>query len=84
MAPSLWRFISAEWEFAKGLELLEGDAEIYERWSVGSRPQIGSCGSCADGTCATCSAGYKGILQDGVYPSTEFLSSSILHSETSL
>jgi L-ribulokinase len=67
--------ISAEWQFAKGLQLLDEDPEVYRRaerfveaadWIV---RQL-----CGVETRNICTAGYKGIHQDGRYPSREFLS----------
>ena len=44
------------------------------RWSTGSRPPTGSSGSCAARYVRNaCTAGYKGIRQDGAYPSRDFL-----------
>jgi L-ribulokinase len=66
--------ISSEWEFAKALQLLEEDAEVYAaaaRWIEASdwiTWQL--CGAEVRGECTT---GYKGIFQDGRYPSREFL-----------
>lgn len=72
--PRYGGLISSEWEFAKGLQLLEEDPELYERmehwveaadwivWQLTGRYVRNAC-----------TAGYKGILQDGVYPSREFL-----------
>jgi L-ribulokinase len=66
--------ISSEWEFAKGLQLLEEDPELYARmdhwveaadwivWQLTGRYVRNAC-----------TAGYKGILQDGAYPSRDFL-----------
>jgi L-ribulokinase len=66
--------ISSEWEFAKGLQLLEEAPELYERmdhwveaadwivWQLTGRYLRNAC-----------TAGYKGILQDGNYPSSDFL-----------
>jgi L-ribulokinase len=66
--------ISSEWEFAKGLQLLEEDREVYEAtehwveaadwivWRLTGRYVRNAC-----------TAGYKGIYQDGAYPSKEFL-----------
>ena len=66
--------ISSEWEFAKGLQLLEEDPEIYQRaarfveaadwivWRLTGRYVRNAC-----------TAGYKGIYQDGRYPDREFL-----------
>lgn len=65
--------ISSEWELAKGLQLFEEDQEIYDRmfkfveaadwivWQLGGKYVRNAC-----------TAGYKGNLQDGEYPSTEF------------
>ena len=72
--PRYGGLISSEWEFAKGLQLLEEDPELYERmdhfveaadwivWQLTGRYIRNAC-----------TAGYKGILQDGAYPSREFL-----------
>ena len=72
--PRYGGLISSEWEFAKGLQLLEEDPELYERmdhfveaadwivWQLTDRYIRNAC-----------TAGYKGILQDGAYPSREFL-----------
>ncbi|MEV6694717.1 ribulokinase [Micromonospora sp. NPDC051196] len=66
--------ISAEWQFAKGLQLLEEDPEVYRRaerfieaadWIVWQL--------CGVETRNVCTAGYKGIMQDGKYPSTDYL-----------
>ncbi len=65
--------ISSEWEFAKGLELLEGDPEVYrttERWVEAADWIVWQL--CGRYVRNACSAGYKGILQDGRYPSREF------------
>ena len=66
--------ISAEWQFAKGLQLLEEDPEIYrraERWIEAADWIIWQL--CGAETRNACTAGYKGIWQDGHYPSREFL-----------
>ncbi|MEO5921486.1 MAG: ribulokinase [Pseudolysinimonas sp.] len=72
--PRYGGFISSEWEFAKGLQLLEEDPEVYARtekwveaadwivWQLSGRYLRNAC-----------TAGYKGILQDGAYPSSDFL-----------
>ncbi|GAB3617184.1 ribulokinase [Okibacterium endophyticum] len=72
--PRYGGLISSEWEFAKGLQLLEEDPELYHRmdhwvegadwivWQLTGRYLRNAC-----------TAGYKGILQDGEYPSREFL-----------
>ncbi|GAA1170997.1 ribulokinase [Nesterenkonia xinjiangensis] len=67
-------FISSEWEFAKGLQILEEDPEVYAAidhwvetadwivWQLTGRYVRNAC-----------TAGYKGIYQDGAYPSKDFL-----------
>ncbi|MFE5565551.1 ribulokinase [Amycolatopsis japonica] len=72
--PRYGGLISSEWEFAKALEVYEEAPEVYARmrhwveladWIVWQ----------LTGTYVrnACTAGYKGILQDGRYPSSEFL-----------
>jgi L-ribulokinase len=66
--------ISAEWEFAKALQLLEEDPEIYrhaDRWIEAADWIIWQLAGLE--TRNVCTAGYKGIYQDGRYPSREFL-----------
>jgi L-ribulokinase len=66
--------ISSEWEFAKGLELLEDDPEVYgamERWVEAADWIVWQL--CGRYVRNACSAGYKGIRQDGAYPSTGYL-----------
>ncbi|NJC21013.1 L-ribulokinase [Arthrobacter pigmenti] len=66
--------ISSEWEFAKGLQLLEEDPELYERmdhWVEAADWIIWQL--TGQYTRNACTAGYKGIYQDGQYPSREFL-----------
>ena len=66
--------ISAEWQFAKALQLLEEDAEIYdraERWIEAADWIIWQL--CGAETRNACTAGYKGIYQDGHYPSRDYL-----------
>jgi L-ribulokinase len=66
--------ISSEWQFAKGLQLLEEDPEIYaatERW-IEATDWV-TWQMCGVETRNVCTAGYKGIFQDGHYPSEEFL-----------
>ncbi len=72
--PRYGGLISSEWEFAKGLQVLEEDPEIYhamERWVEAADWITWRLG----GTYVrnACSAGYKGILQDGAYPAEDFL-----------
>ena len=72
--PRYGGLISSEWEFAKGLQLLEEDPELYNRmehwveaadwivWQLTGQYVRNAC-----------TAGYKGIYQDGQYPSDDFL-----------
>lgn len=65
--------ISSEWEFAKGLELLESDPELYRRmdhWVEAADWIVWQL--CGEYVRNACTAGYKGIRQDGVYPSADF------------
>ncbi|WP_406333547.1 ribulokinase [Streptomyces sp. NBC_00203] len=66
--------ISSEWEFAKALQLLEEDPEIYhrtERWvEVADWIVWQLCGTYVPNACT---AGYKGQFQDGAYPSPDYL-----------
>jgi L-ribulokinase len=66
--------ISSEWQYAKGLQLLEEDPEMYqraERWIEAADWIIWQLTGAE--TRNACTAGYKGIWQDGHYPSREFL-----------
>jgi L-ribulokinase len=66
--------ISSEWQFAKGLQLLEEDPATYQRadrWIEAADWIIWQL--CGAETRNACTAGYKGIFQDGQYPSREFL-----------
>jgi L-ribulokinase len=72
--PRYGGFISSEWEFAKGLQLLEEDPEVYartEHWIEAADWIVWQL----SGTYLrnACTAGYKGIYQDGAYPSADFL-----------
>ena len=72
--PRYGGLISSEWEFAKALQILEEDPEIFARmqrwveaadwivWQLTGRYVRNAC-----------TAGYKGIRQDGRYPSREYL-----------
>jgi L-ribulokinase len=72
--PRYGGHISSEWQYAKGLQLLEEDPELYNRmdywveaadwiiWQL-TGALVRNAGS----------AGYKGIRQDGAYPSADFL-----------
>lgn len=71
--PRFGGFISSEWEYAKALQLLEEDPELYALmdhfveaadwivWQLSGRYVRNAC-----------TAGYKGILQDGAYPGRAF------------
>ncbi len=66
--------ISSEWEFAKALQVLEEDPEIYdamERWVEGADWIIWQL--CGEETRNACTAGYKAIFQEGHFPSPEYL-----------
>ncbi|WP_067177646.1 ribulokinase [Microtetraspora niveoalba] len=66
--------ISSEWQFAKGLQLLEEDPETYaaaERWIEAADWIVWQLTGVE--TRNVCTAGYKGIFQDGGYPSEDFL-----------
>ena len=66
--------ISSEWEFAKALQLLEEAPEVYARtrhWIEAADWIVWQlCGAYVRNACT---AGYKGIRQDGRYPSREYL-----------
>lgn len=66
-------FISSEWQYAKALQLLEEDPEIYERMDR----WVEACDWIVwqlSGTYvrSACTAGYKGIFQDGAHPGPDF------------
>lgn len=66
--------ISSEWEFAKALQILQDDPDAYaaiDRWVEGADWIVWQL--TGRYTRNACSAGYKGILQDGCYPSRDFL-----------
>ncbi|MPQ97114.1 ribulokinase [Modestobacter sp. I12A-02628] len=72
--PRYGGLISSEWEFAKGLQVLEEAPAVYaamEHWVEAADWIVWQlCGSYVRNACT---AGYKGILQDGDYPSPDFL-----------
>jgi len=72
--PRYGGLISSEWEFAKALQLLEEAPEVYaatDRWIEAADWIVWQlCGTYLRNACT---AGYKGIYQDGSYPSAEFL-----------
>ncbi len=66
--------ISSEWQFAKALQLLDEDPEMYQRadrWIEAADWIVWQL--CGTETRNACTAGYKGIFQDGSYPSREYL-----------
>ena len=66
--------ISSEWAFAKALQLLEEDPDIYRRtelWVEAADWIVWQLtGEFVRGACVT---GYKAIYQDGHFPSAEYL-----------
>ncbi|GAA3314568.1 ribulokinase [Arthrobacter ramosus] len=72
--PRYGGLISSEWEFAKGLQLLEEDPEAYaamDHWVEAADWIVWQL--CGNYVRNACTAGYKGSYQDGAYPSGEFL-----------
>ncbi len=66
--------ISAEWQYAKALQVLEEDPQVYaacERWIEAADWIVWQLTGAESRN--TCTAGYKGIFQDGGYPSEEYL-----------
>lgn len=66
--------LSAEWQLAKALQLLEEDPEVFgraERW-IEATDWI-TWQMCGRETRNVGTAGYKGAFQDGGYPETGFL-----------
>ncbi|MGW4525258.1 ribulokinase [Amycolatopsis sp. NPDC004378] len=72
--PRYGGLISSEWEFAKALQVLEEAPDVYAAmrhwveaadWIVWQLTGVYVRNACT--------AGYKGILQDGHYPSRDFL-----------
>ncbi len=75
--PWLGRYggrISSEWEFAKALQLLEEDPGVYaamDRFVEAADWIVWQL--CGVELRNECTAGYKGIYQDGHYPSEDYL-----------
>ncbi|MFC4852400.1 ribulokinase [Actinophytocola glycyrrhizae] len=72
--PCYGGLISSEWEFAKGLQLLEEAPDVYaamDHWVEAADWIVWQL----TGTYVrnACTAGYKGIRQDGAYPSQDYL-----------
>ncbi|WP_329023240.1 MULTISPECIES: ribulokinase [unclassified Streptomyces] len=66
--------ISSEWQFAKALQVLEEDPEVYAacaRWIEAADWIVWQLTGAESRN--TCTAGYKGIHQDGAYPSPGYL-----------
>ncbi len=66
--------ISSEWELAKGLQLFEEAPDVYEatqRWVEAADWIVWQL--CGNYVRNACSAGYKGMYQDGQYPSHDYL-----------
>ncbi|MFE5581348.1 ribulokinase [Kitasatospora sp. NPDC056531] len=66
--------ISAEWQYAKALQVLEEDPAVYgacERWIEAADWIVWQLTGAESRN--TCTAGYKGIHQDGGYPSEDYL-----------
>ena len=66
--------ISSEWEFAKALQVLEESPDVYHEmryWIEAADWIIWQL--CGNYVRNICTAGYKGIYQDGTYPSREYL-----------
>lgn len=66
--------ISSEWEFAKALQVLEESPAVYEsmRYWIEAADWI-VWQLCGNYVRNICTAGYKGIYQDGNYPSPDYL-----------
>lgn len=65
--------ISSEWQYAKALQLLEEDPDTYhrtQRWIEAADWIVWQLGGVE--TRNACTAGYKGIFQDGRYPTRDF------------
>ena len=66
--------ISSEWQFAKALQVFEEDPEVYraaDRWIEAADWIVWQL--CGRETRNECTAGYKGIWQDGRFPDPQFL-----------
>jgi L-ribulokinase len=67
-------YISSEWQFAKALQVLDEDPELYaamDRWIEAADWIVWQL--CGEETRNACTAGYKGVRQDGEYPSEDYL-----------
>ncbi len=71
--PRYGGFISSEWEYAKALQVLEEDPEVFatmDHWIEAADWIIWQLGGSYVRN--ACTAGYKGILQDDDYPGEDF------------
>ncbi len=65
--------ISSEWELAKGLQILEEAPDVYNAmWKFVEAADWIIWQLCGTYIRNACTAGYKGNLQDGAYPSREY------------
>ena len=65
--------ISSEWELAKGLQILEEAPDVYNKmWKFVEAADWIIWQLCGKYVRNACTAGYKGNLQDGQYPSREY------------
>ncbi|MFF6956327.1 ribulokinase [Streptomyces sp. NPDC008317] len=77
--PWLGRYggrISSEWQYAKALQVLREDPEVYaaaDRWIEAADWIVWQLTGAENRN--PCTAGYKGIHQDGGYPDATFLAS---------
>ncbi len=72
--PRYGGLISSEWEFAKGLQVLEEAPAVYaamDHWVEAADWIVWQL--CGEYVRNACTAGYKGIYQDGTYPTRSFL-----------
>jgi len=68
--------ISSEWQYAKALQVLREDPEVYaaaDRWIEAADWIVWELTGAESRN--LCTAGYKGIHQDGAYPDAGFLAS---------
>ncbi|WP_225850524.1 ribulokinase [Streptomyces sp. HPF1205] len=68
--------ISSEWQYAKALQVLKEDPKVYEaaeRWIEAADWIIWELTGAE--TRNMCTAGYKGMYQDGTYPGADYLAS---------
>jgi L-ribulokinase len=72
--PRYGGLISSEWEFAKGLQILEEAPEVYAAmWRFVEAADWIVWQLTGNYVRNACTAGYKGIRQDGDYPSADYL-----------